>query len=210
MPLCVHGTCESVTSLALFRVMGAPGASGIAVSTVGVVSYSATFASLAPAIGSLLGGTEVTSLQESCTPLYPSALVTPSENPPAYQPNQTVSCQPHQAAHWSPSLPLVGVAVLQITITGTGLSTAATVTIGGGACTPAPGQSFPGALVCATPAGAAGAQPVLYNGLPTGLTFQFSAAYTPTIASFSPVAFSLAVSQVCLWHSTVEEELLAT
>jgi hypothetical protein len=148
-PGCVLATSRPTLRLTRFTSRALPlstcntgvGASGVAVGSVGVVTYSPTFAALSPGQGSVLGKT-------------------------------------------------------LLTVTGTGLSTSATVTIGGAVCTPVIAASSPSALVCSSPSGLAGAAHVEYNGADTGLIFQFSPAFTPQLVTFSPAVFSLASTQV--------------
>jgi hypothetical protein len=88
----------------------------------------------------------------------------------------------------------------QVALSGTGLSSSALVTLGGAPCV-VDGSANTSRLVCATGASLTGGPavvPLLYNGASTGLTFEYSTAFTPLVASFSPASFSLAVSQVCV------------
>ncbi len=83
-----------------------------------------------------------------------------------------------------------------MTIQGSGLAADAVVTIGGAACAVQPAGSDTFTLQCVTAPGAEGAFPLLYNGVDTGLSFQYLAAYTPSVVTFTPTVFSLATSQV--------------
>ena len=94
-----------------------------------------------------------------------------------------------------------------VTLTGTGMSPNASITIGSGVCHVVVEQTSPTSLVCVTssPDAGAGSYAVVYDTVASPLSFVYASASTPTVVSFTPTAFSTAISQVVTVTVTVAD-----
>jgi hypothetical protein len=85
---------------------------------------------------------------------------------------------------------------VQVTIQGSSLSPSAAVTFGGTPCViVAVDEWDPTSFTCITGSHAAGTVAITYDGVDTGLTFTYSAAFTPAVVTFAPTFASAAVSE---------------